>query len=231
MKKQKKTICAQSVKKVLNISVFLFITLIVLFGLWMYNTHDKGFDNTVYDLYKESQFANGFTVIKDQYGKQLNPNPNEENYMDGVMAASVMFGEMDLLDIKKQVINQMDIPDIDKNKEGIWHPLYDVVRKTRAHEYDFIDAWIYWFIFNPQIKGVSQTDQLTDIAILTAVSRADVKYWRDKTMSCLKTKLTAKEMSELNKKWIGATEECMHEYNNKIGELAEKIYTKLKLLP
>ena len=228
MKKQK---CAQPLKKFLKISAFLFAVLIALFAILIYRPSNTGFDNTPYDLYKESQFANGFAVIKDRYGKQLNPNPNEENYIDGIMAASVMFGEMDLLNIKKQVINQMDIPDVDKDKEGIWRPLYDAVRKTRAHEYDFIDAWIYWFIFNPQIEGASQTDRLTDMAILTAVSRADVKYWHDKTMSCLKTKLTAGEMNELDKKWIGATEECMHEYNKKIGELADKIYPKLKSLP
>ncbi len=226
MKKQK---CVQSLKKVLKISAFLFAVLIALFAILIYRPSNTGFDNTPYDLYKESQFAYGFTVIKDRYGKQL--NPNEDNYIDGIMAASVMFGEMDLLDIKKQVINQMDIPDIEKNKEGVWRPLYDAVRKTRSHEYDFIDAWIYWFIFNPQIEGAAQTDRVTDLAILTAVSRADVKYWHDKTISCLKIKLTAEKMNELDKKWIRATEECMYEYNNKIGKLANKIYPKLKSLP
>ena len=71
-------------------------------------SYAEGFDNTEYDLYKETQFANGFALIKDSYGKRLSPQHDEKNYADGIMHASVLFGEMDLLNIKKQVIEKMD---------------------------------------------------------------------------------------------------------------------------
>ena len=53
------------------------IFLPILFLLWACDNQIKGFDNTSYDLYKESQFANGFALIKDQYGKRLDPHHNE----------------------------------------------------------------------------------------------------------------------------------------------------------
>lgn len=54
------------------------ILLPILFLLWACNDQIKGFDDTNYDLYKESQFANGFALIKDQYGKRLDPHHNEK---------------------------------------------------------------------------------------------------------------------------------------------------------
>ena len=193
----------------------------------------SGFEKGSYDLFKESQFGNGFAMIKDSYGKRLNPKQDEPNYIDGIMAASVMFGEMDLLSIKKQVIDRMDNPEAEKDEEGIWRPLYDAVRKTHGHEYDMIDAWVYWFIFNPQLDNLTtetSPDHVRDVSILTAVSRADVKYWHQKTMSCLKGKMALEEMQDLNKKWIDATQECLHEYNQEVGKIAAEIYPRLKAL-
>ncbi|MBQ8481971.1 MAG: hypothetical protein IJ532_05505 [Alphaproteobacteria bacterium] len=209
--------------------------LAVLFLLWACNDQIKGFDSTYYDLYKESQFANGFALIKDQYGKRLNSYYDEKNYADGIMKASVMFGEMDLLKIKKQVISLMDSSDITNNEEGCWKPLYDEVRKSYGHRYNMIDAWVYWFIFNPQVNysvvGDSKTGALTDIAIVTAISRADVAYWHRKTVACLKNKMTPQEMQTLHKTWSDKTKECMQEYTGTISNIAAQIYTKLKTLP
>lgn len=211
------------------------IFLPVLFLLWACDNQIKGFDSTSYDLYKESQFANGFALIKDQYGKRLDPHHDEKNYADGIMSASIMFGEMDLLKIKKQVIAQMDNPDNENNEEGLWKPLYDGVRQSHEYGYDMIDAWVYWFIFDPQVDysviGAPKTDSLTGIAIVTAVSRADVAYWHEKAMSCLKNKMTPQEMQTLHESWPDKTKECMQEYTNIISDMAAQIYPKLKTLP
>ena len=84
----------------------------------------------------------------------------------------------------------MDNPDNKNDEEGCWRPLYDGVRQSHGHGYNMIDAWVYWFIFNPQVDysviGGPKTDGLTDVAIVTAMSRADAAYWHEKTMSCLK---------------------------------------------
>lgn len=211
------------------------IFLPVLFLLWACDNQIQGFDSTSYDLYKESQFANGFALIKDQYGKRLDPHHDEKNYADGIMNASIMFGEMDLLKIKKQVIAQMDNPDNENDEEGIWRPLYDGVRQSHGHGYNMIDAWVYWFIFDPQVDysviGAPKTDGLTGIAIVTAVSRADVAYWHEKTMTCLKNKMTPQEMQTLHESWPDKTKECMQEYTNIISDMAAQIYPKLKTLP
>lgn len=211
------------------------IFLPILFLLWACNDQIKGFDDTDYDLYKESQFANGFALIKDQYGKRLNSHYNEKNYADGIMNASVMFGEMNLLEIKKQVIAQMDNPDNKNDEEGCWRPLYDGVRQSHGNGYNMIDAWVYWFIFDPQVDysviGGPKTDGLTDVAIVTAMSRADAAYWHEKTMSCLKNKMTPQEMQTLHESWPDKIKECMQEYTNIINNMAAKIYLKLKALP
>jgi hypothetical protein len=210
------------------------ILLPILFLLWACNDQIKGFDDTNYDLYKESQFANGFALIKDQYGKILNPYNDEQNYADGIMNASVMFGEMDLLKIKKQVISQMDSSDIN-NEDGCWKPLYDEVRQSHGHRYNMIDAWIYWFIFNPQVDysvvGGSKTDGLIKMAIVTAMSRADVAYWHKKTIACLNNNMTLQEMQTFHETWPVKTKECMQEYTSTISDIAAQIYTKLKTLP
>ena len=207
----------------------------VLFLLCACNNQIKGFDNTYYDLYKESQFANGFALIKDQYGKKLDPYHDEKNYADGIMNASVMFGKMDLLKIKRQIIAQMDNLDNKNDEEGIWKPLYDGVRQSHGHGYSMIDAWVYWFIFDPQVNysvvGESETDGLINIAILTAMSRADVAYWHKRTIACLKNKMTPEEMQNLHETWPDKTKECMKEYTNIISDMAAKIYPKLKTLP
>ena len=211
------------------------IFLSILFLLWACNDQIKGFDSTYYDLYKESQFANGFALIKDQYGKRLDLHHDEKNYADGIMNASVMFGEMDLLKIKKQVISQMDSPDTNNNKEGYWKPLYDGVRQSHGHGYNMIDAWVYWSIFNPQVDysviGAPKTDGLTGVAIVTAISRADVTYWHKRIITCLKNKMAPQEMQILHETWSDKTRECMQEYTNIINDMAAQIYPKLKALP
>ena len=208
--------------------------IVCLFFLVACKPQIEGFDNTSYDLYKESQFANGFALIKDNYGKRLDPQDDEKNYIDGIMNASVMFGEMDLLAIKKQVIARMDNPDIEHDEEGIWRPLYDGVRRSHGHAYRLIDAWVYWFIFNPQIDKTQiekKGDFLINIAITTAMSRADVAYWHKKTIACLTTKMTRQEMQSLHETWPDKTKECMQDYNTIINDMAVKAYQKLKTLP
>lgn len=63
------------------------------------------------------------------------------------------------------------------------------------------------------------------------ISRADVAYWHEKTMSCLKNKMTPQEMQTLHESLPDKTKECMQEYTNIINNMAAKIYLKLKALP
>lgn len=208
--------------------------LVALLSLSACNSHIEGFDNTPYDLYNESQFANGFALIKDNYGKRLDPNHNEQNYADGIMHASVMFGEMDLLDIKKKVIARADNPDLEKDEEGIWRPLYDGVRQSHGHRYDPLYGWVYWLIFNPQAdksKIGSNNDPLTDISITTAMSRADVSYWHNKIYACMTETIPSGEQVSYQTSWMSATEKCQKEYTDAIEKIAAEIYPKLKDLP
>ena len=199
----------------------------------------QGVDNTEYDLYKESQFANGFALIKDDYGKRLNPKHDELNYVDGIMNASVMFGEMDLLSIKKQVIAKMDASDseIQKDEEGIWRPLYDGVRHSHGHGYRMLDAVAYWLIFNPQVDrklwdGNADYDiALADIAVVTAVSRMDIPYWHQKITSCTETELVTPEQQSDLQLLIENTQKCMKDYDKTIQNIVKKIYPKIKALP
>ena len=210
---------------------FLIVSLFLLVAC---KPQVEGFDNTSYDLYKESQFANEFALIKDDYGKSLDSRHDEKNYIDGIMKASVMFGEMDLSAIKKQVIARMDNPDIENDEEGIWRPLYDGIRRSHGHAYHLIDAWVYWFIFNPQIDKTqmeTKGDSLINIAVTTAMSRANVAYWHKKTIACIKTKMTLQEMQTLHETWPDKTKECMRDYINIINDMASEIYQKLKILP
>ena len=197
----------------------------------------KDFDNTTYDLYLESQFANGFALIKDNYGKRLDPHYNGHNYADGIMNASVMFGEMDLLSIKDKVIARMKMPETDilQNEEGIWRPLYDGVRQSHGHRYDKLSGWVYWIIFNPQVDyeriGADKSDGLTGIAILTAVSRAKVSYWHNQILTCMQKQLTPEQAADLHESWMDAIRICQKEYADKISGMAAEIYPKLKELP
>lgn len=164
----------------------------------------------------------------------MDPYHDEKNYINGIMNASVMFGKMDLLKIKKQVISLMDSSDIN-DEEGCWKPLYDGVRQSHGHGYNMIDAWVYWFIFNPQVDysviEEPKTDGLIKMAIVTAMSRADVAYWHKKTIACLKNKMTHQEMQTLHETWPDKTKECMQEYTSIISDIAAQIYTELKALP
>lgn len=212
---------------------YLFF-LIILFALSACKPQIKDFDNTAYDLYQESQFANGFALIKDQYGKRLDPNHDEHNYPDGIMNASVMFGEMDLLDIKKQVISRMNIPNIEKDDEGIWRPLYDGVRKSHGHGYKKIEGWVYWLIFNPQVDKAKigpANEPLIDIAIVTAMSRANVSYWHKKIMDCMKKQIQPEQLEDLHVSWMPATEVCQKEYVDMVSNIAAGIYPKIQELP
>ncbi len=194
----------------------------------------KGFDSTAYDLYKESQFANGFALIKDDYGKRMVPHNDQNNYADGITHASVMFGEMDMLNIKKQVIAQMDNPKSASDDEGIWRPLYDGVRQSHGHEYEPLYGWVYWLIFNPQadksLIGV-ENDPLIDISILTAMSRAKVDYWHNKIFTCMKNKLPQEELAAYKTSWIKVSDECQKEYVEIITQISKEIYLQLKKLP
>lgn len=212
------------------------ILLIALITLLSCKPQINGADNTVYDLYQESQFANGFALIKDDYGKRLDPNYDGHNYADGIMNASVMFGEMDLLSIKQQVIDRMKMNEADilQDEEGIWRPLYDGVRQSHGHGYDRLSGWVYWLIFNPQVDyeriGADKSDGLTGIAILTAVSRMKVPYWHNQILTCMQKQLTPEQAEDLNEAWMDATEVCQKEYADLISNMAAEIYPRLKLL-
>lgn len=212
----------------------LFLILIIF--LLSCKPQPNGVENKAYDLYLESQFANGFALIKDDYGKRLQPNYDGRNYADGIMHASVMFGEMDLLDIKGKVIERMKMrpEDILKDEEGIWRPLYDGVRQSHGHGYDRLAGWVYWIIFNPQVDyeriGADKSDGLTGISILTAVSRMKVPYWHNQILTCMKKQLTPEQAADLHESWMDATMMCQKEYADLINNIAAEIYPKLKEL-
>lgn len=210
---------------------FLFAALCVLAACKPQNV---SFESTAYDLYKESQFANGFALIKDDYGKRMEPDYDGHDYAEGIMNSSVMFGEMDLSEIKKQVIARMDEPEAEKDEEGIWRPLYDGVRKSHGHPYNRLTGWVYWLIFNPQAdksKIGASDDPLIDIAITTAMSRANVPYWHSKILACMSEKIPASEQTTYQVSWVDATHECQKEYVNAIEKIAAEIYPQLKTLP
>lgn len=215
--------------------IYKQILMIALVALLSCKPQTDGVDSTVYDLYQESQFANGFALIKNNYGKRLAAKQNEDNYADGIMHASVMFGEMDLLSIKRQVIVRMNEPKNTQDKEGIWRPLYDGIRNAHGHAYNKIDGWVYWIIFNPPVDyaqiNVDKSDDLASIAVLTAVSRMNVPYWHNKISSCMKEQLLPAQSDDFNKSWISATDVCLTEYIDLISNMTAGIYPRLKLMP
>ena len=81
------------------------------------------------------------------------------------------------------------------------------------------------------LSMILSVGKVTDVAIVTAMSRADAAYWHEKTMSCLKNKMTPQEMQTLHESWPDKIKECMQEYTNIINNMAAKIYLKLKALP
>lgn len=211
---------------------FLLLSVFLMFAC---KPNEIGFSTAKYDLYQELQFANGFALIKDQYGKRLDPYHDEKNYADGIMNASVMFGEMDLLKIKEQVIARMDNPDIEHDEEGIWRPLYDGVRQSHGHGYHLLDAFAYWLIFDPQVDcksiGSSEDKGLIDMAILTAVSRANVAYWHKKISACARENLSSEQQKQLMPEWFDVLKTCHAEYADQITQMAVQIYPQLKTIP
>ena len=201
----------------------------------------NGFDSTAYDLYKESQFANGFTLIKDNYSKMLNSehegeaDDEEVSSSEGIMRASLMFGRADLLNIKKQIIAQMDNPEAGDGENGIWAPLFAGVEDVEDGNIEWIDAWVYWFLFAPQIDysavGADENRDLSGMAVMTAVSRADLPYWREKVVKCVKSKLSAGELEVIGPVWLDVTKECQADYLDKISKMSAEIYAQLKALP
>ena len=211
------------------------LLILMSFVLWACNPKNKGIDRADYDLYQESQFANGFALIKDNYGKLLDPKHNEYEYSTGILNAAVMFGEMDLQNIKKQVIARMNNASALADDEGIWRPLYDAVRNSHGHEYVMLDAWVYWMIFNPQVDSRKVNNQrpdlLTDVAILTAMSRVIVPYWHSKIMSCMRKNLSSDEIYTASLKWTEVGAECQRKYVKIVEDMATEIYPKLKSMP
>ena len=198
------------------------------------SSKQEGVDYTVYDLYQESQFANGFALIKDNYGKRLDPNHNAENYFEGIIHASVMFGEMDLLEIKKQVIAKMVAQKQDE-KESVWAPLYDEIKQTHGHVYDMLYGLVYYTVFNPQVEygqfASVQDDPLAVLASLTATSRMNPQYWHNKIEACVRSALPEDEQKEIQASWFDALKDCQKEYTAIIGKMAAEIYPKLQEMP
>lgn len=212
----------------------------VLFLMLACRPFKSGFDNTAYDLYKESQYANGFALIKDNFSRMLNPEQEvdeevDANSSEGIMRASLMFGKADLLGIKKQIIANMDNPESDDGEQGVWAPLFGRVEDVPDGSFEWIDAWVYWFMFAPQIDysavGADENRNLAGMAVMTAVSRADLNYWHEKVMKCIKQKLSAKDLEVVQPVWLDVTKECQVEYLDKISKMSAEIYSQLKALP
>ena len=139
-----------------------------------------------------------------------------------------------LLILQGQVLAKMDEIDVEKDEEGFWRPLYDGVRKTRAHEYDSLYGWVYWLIFNPQVnkaKITQNVDSMVDMAIVTAMSRADVQYWHKKIFACMQEKLSSVDRKTYNPAWMKASDACQREYVSIVEKIATDIYPKFMLIP
>lgn len=185
-------------KKLHYIISFCFLLTFTFFTSTLYGSENVEKDSAVYDIKDEALYAVILYDLKNSSVKLF----GEDNEAEGDFRTALIFGYLDLMQLKKQTIDLI--------KEGNFSlfedkPLQDICTiTTRPIEQalekkieelhnegkglNYIDALIYYYIFNTKFSNTMASNEkfkaLMHNAESIAISRLNHHYWHQKIYDC-----------------------------------------------
>ncbi|MBO6281878.1 MAG: hypothetical protein J6N49_05045 [Alphaproteobacteria bacterium] len=189
-----------------------------------------GMDTSEYDIEDEIIYVKVLTNTRQYIEEQI----SKGNKANGLLRTATVYGNIDLLSIKQEVINRFN--DVShKNDEDrtlyVSEPFFEAVGKLNPQHTDYIDALIFHSIFNPQLQlpaNENLTKELEVLGLEIAVTRADVPYWFTEIRKCVDKKIDTskiKSAEDIPGNSYDIINACSDNYNRVIEAETAAIYT------
>ena len=192
-----------------------------------------GMDISVYQIEDEIVYTN----ILNSTQQYIEKHVSKDNNISGSLRMSTIYGNIDLLNLKQEVINRFNNAGYKNDTDRtlyISEPIFKAVGSMQPRHKDYIDALIFHRMFNPQVSQNDNSGVAPEIAALglkIAVTRVDVPYWFKVIRKCVDEKIdtskiiSAKDTPESTYDIINA---CADHYTKIIEAETADIYTNIK---
>ena len=208
---------------------FVFVIVFMCFSMSS-DLADDGKDTHKYNIVDEANYA----LLVDRMQNALVQSLNYDNVVDAQYQAYSLWGNMDLLKIKSEVIRNMKQENVKmgENLEGkrldrVAEPFFAGINRSfeNMKSVDLIDAGIFIFMFSPdfyQLRGDEYNKDMSYNAAGIAISRFDNFYWYKKIKECYQAENNNPEQYPME-----VILRCMDGYKKAVkGEVA-KIWEEL----
>ena len=191
---------------------------------------DEYRDINKYDITDESNYAIFMYDLKNSLVQQF----GQGNEADGEIKAALVIGNLDLFDIKNQMILNMQkehltflVGNLNSEKfEQITKPFMQAVNDfvPTDENIELSDAFIYMYMQTPEFYGKPWINdypkRIIHNAESVAISRFDNKYWFDKIKTCYNKNTSKGDMMD-------AIAECSQEYQQVVTQETGKVLQQL----
>lgn len=188
-------------------------------------------DINKYNITDESNYAIFMYDLKNSLIQQF----GQGNDAEGEIKAALVIGNLDLLNIKNEMILNMQKEHLtflvgngnSKKFERITKPFVQAVSDfvPTVKNIELSDAFIYMYMQTPEFYGKQWINDypkhLLHNAESIAISRFDSKYWFNKIKICYDNSSSKQDM-------IKVISECSHEYQQVVTQETEKVLQQLE---
>ena len=209
-----------------------FLILLLLLGFNSAYADEIGKDINQYNILTEADYSVLFYSNKEAFIKQFGKGDEKE----GEIRTYFLLGNLNLLEIKKEVIADMEMEKLSLQNgkfdiemlERVDVPLMKAVDNFLDHvkEIQLVDCFIYMYMLDSGIYLEHWINEypkaMISNAIDIAISRFDNRFWFNSIKNCYDTK------DRQPKSMINDIEECASDYKQLILSETEKVLNQLK---
>lgn len=193
------------------------------------NMERAGMDSSVYDIEDEIVYANILNSTQQYIESQI----DKENKADSLLRMATVYGSIDLLALKQEVINRLN--DVSHKNDAnrtlyVSEPIFKAVTDIKPKHTNYMDALIFHSIFNPHFQlptNEKRTKEMAELGLEIAVTRADVPYWFDKIHKCVGKKIDISQINsagDIPENSYDVINTCADNYNKTIEAETATIY-------
>lgn len=209
----------------------IFYVASVLLLLCQTSFANDGKDLNEYDVTDESNYATFMYDLKNSLIEQFGVNDKFE----GLLKASYLLGDLDLINIKKEMITNMQKEgysfrnralDVEKS-ERIIQPFAKAVENFLSTEnhMEQTEAFIHVYMQIGELYGEQWENEYPKAMLYNAeciaISRFNLKYWSNQILECYRKDTSGNNV-------VNKVEKCAQEYRQLVTKETEKVLQQLQ---
>lgn len=209
----------------------IFCIVSIFIALCQIAKADEHRDTNKYNITDESNYAIFIYDLKNSLVQRF----GQGNEVDGEVKAALVIGNLDLFDIKNQMILNMQKEHLTFLVGNLNSEKFQYITKPfvqAANDYiptveniELSDAFIYMYMQTPEFYGKTWINDypkhILHNAESIAISRFDNRYWFDKIKACYNKNTSKGDMIEV-------IAECSQEYQQVVTQETGKVLQQLE---